>query len=259
MSFCVDLVSEDSFYENITLGVTKLLESDPRICNVSVERRPPCDRVAISTWEQRHSAVLPEDLRNFYASSDGFQLTWHYKYSADEILPVGSIRVNSLNELYLSPALKDLLDFSLTRQQTGPRPVLNTKSKVFELDTCRTIGKICLIYTGGSWSVWLATREGAWGWLSDSFTHYFRMALVHLGLPGWQAAFANLPLIPWAEQLFLLLAPHLLEKSDIETNLITVSSETGLNHIDPNIFKTSVRHHKNASRQNNQNIQTYTS
>lgn len=47
--------------------------------------------------------------------------------------------------------------------------------------------------------MWLATREGAWGWLADSFTHYFRMALVHLGLPGWQAAFANMPLIPWAE------------------------------------------------------------
>lgn len=25
MTFCVDLVSEDSFYENITLGITKLL------------------------------------------------------------------------------------------------------------------------------------------------------------------------------------------------------------------------------------------
>lgn len=55
------------------------------------------------------------------------------------------------------------------------------------------------MYTGNAWSVWLITREGAWGWLSDSFTQYFRMALVHLGLPGWQAAFANLPLIPWAE------------------------------------------------------------
>lgn len=56
-----------------------------------------------------------------------------------------------------------------------------------------------MIYTGGTWSIWLATREGTWGWLADSITHYFRMALVHLGLPGWQAAFANLPLIPWAE------------------------------------------------------------
>lgn len=46
-----------------------------------VERRAPCDRVALTNWEQKHSAVLPDDLRNFYASSDGFQLTWHYKYS----------------------------------------------------------------------------------------------------------------------------------------------------------------------------------
>ncbi|XP_047544533.1 tubulin polyglutamylase complex subunit 2 [Vanessa atalanta] len=248
MSFCVDLVSEDSFYENITLGITKVLESDSRISNVVVERRPPCDRVALSNWEQRHSAALPEDLRNFYASTDGFELSWRYKYSADEILSVGSIRVNALNDLCLTSALKDLLDFSLTRANSGPRPVLNTKSKVFELDNCRNIGKVCLIYTGGCWSIWLATREGSWGWLAHSFTHYFRMALVHLGLPGWQAAFANLPLIPWAEQLFLLLAPHLLEKTENEQNVISTSNETGLNHIDPTIFKTSVRHHKNTSR-----------
>lgn len=58
---------------------------------------------------------------------------------------------------------------------------------------------MCLVLAGGSWSVWLATRDGAWGWLADSFTHYFRMALVHLGLPSWQATFAGLPLLPWAE------------------------------------------------------------
>ncbi|XP_061380759.1 LOW QUALITY PROTEIN: tubulin polyglutamylase complex subunit 2 [Danaus plexippus] len=250
MSFCVDLVSEDSFYENITLGVTKLLESDPRISNVEVERRQPCDRIALSNWEQKHSTVLPEDLRNFYASTDGFLLTWHYKYSADEILPVGSIRVNTLNDLCLTPVLKDLLDFAATRQNEGPKPALNPKSKVFELDNCRNIGKVCLIYTDGSWSVWLVTREGGWGWLADSFTQYFRMALVHLGLPGWQATFADLPLIPWAEQLFLLLAPHLLDKSDSDNNAMAVTRETSLNHIDPNIFKTSVRQHKNARQAN---------
>lgn len=124
--------------------------------------------------------------------------------------------------------------------------------------------------------MWLASREGAWGWLADSFTHYFRMALVHLGLPGWQASFANLPLIPWAEvrdchrsfciickenirlihiflqQLFLLLAPHLLEKTESESNQITAANETGLNHIDPNIFRNSVRHHKSTTRQTHQ-------
>lgn len=68
-------------------------------------------------------------------------------FTADEILPVGSIRVNSLNDLILSPALKDLLDFSLTRQNSGPRPILNTKSKVFELDNCRNIGKVSYFRT----------------------------------------------------------------------------------------------------------------
>ncbi|XP_041971411.1 tubulin polyglutamylase complex subunit 2 [Aricia agestis] len=249
MSFFVDLVSEDSFYENITLGVTQLLESDPRITNVRIDRRTPCDRVALSNWEQKHSVSLPEDLRNFYASTDGFQLNWDYKYSADEILPVGSMHVNTLNELCMSSGLKDLVDFALTRQNSGSRPVLNTKSKIFELDDCRNIGKICLIYSNGSWSIWLVTRDGAWGWLADSFTHYFRMALVHLGLPGWQAAFASLPLIPWAEQLFLLLAPYLLDKAEPETAISAVS-ETGFNHIDPNVFKTTSRHHKNSKTAN---------
>lgn len=50
--------------------------------------------------------------------------------------------MNTLNDLCLSPGLKDLLDFSMTRPTTGPRPVLNTKSKVFELDNCRNIGKV---------------------------------------------------------------------------------------------------------------------
>ncbi|GBP36823.1 Tubulin polyglutamylase complex subunit 2 [Eumeta japonica] len=221
------------------------VEADPRVCNVSVERRMPCDRVVIANWEQRHSACLPEDLRNFYASTDGFQLTWNYKYSADEILPVGTIKVNCLNDLCMSPTLKDILDSSQSSHYSGQRPVLNTKSKVFELDSCRNIGKICLIYTGGMWSVWLAARDGAWGWLTDSFTHYFRMALVHLGLPGWQATFANLPLIPWAEQLFLLLAPHLLEKTETDASALIPAAEASLNHIDPNIFKTSSKHHKN--------------
>lgn len=59
----------------------KISESDPRISNVVVERKETCDRVAISNWEQKHSVALPDDLRNFYTSTDGFQLTWHYKYS----------------------------------------------------------------------------------------------------------------------------------------------------------------------------------
>lgn len=76
MSFFVDIVTEDSFYENLTLGVVRILENSPCVRNVKVERRNACERSALSTWEQRHCCLLPEDLKSFYASIDGFQLTW---------------------------------------------------------------------------------------------------------------------------------------------------------------------------------------
>lgn len=43
------------------------------------------------------------------------------------------------------------------------------------------------------------------------------------------------------QQLFLLLAPHLLEKDEAESLTPNLASDAALNHIDPNIFKTSVR------------------
>lgn len=76
MSFFVDVVTEDSFYENLMLGVMKILENSPCVKNVEIDMRSPCDRVALSTWEQRHCCNLPEEMRNFYASVDGFLLTW---------------------------------------------------------------------------------------------------------------------------------------------------------------------------------------
>ena len=79
MSFFVDVVTEDSFYENLTLGVTKILENIPCVKNVQLERRSGCDRTIISNWEQRHCCLLTEDLRNFYMSTDGFLLTWNFE------------------------------------------------------------------------------------------------------------------------------------------------------------------------------------
>lgn len=77
MSFCVDIVTEDSFYENLTLGVVKILENSSCVRNVRVERRNGCESGAITNWEQRHCCALPEDIRNFYASIDGFLLQWN--------------------------------------------------------------------------------------------------------------------------------------------------------------------------------------
>lgn len=72
---------EDAFYENLTLGLIKTLNSIPRITNVTLEKRQPCERAQVATWEQRHNVYLPDDMKRLYLSTDGFLLHWCYQYS----------------------------------------------------------------------------------------------------------------------------------------------------------------------------------
>jgi len=83
MSFFVDIVTEDSFYENLTLGIVKILEESSCIKNVRIDRRNGCDLDAIANWEQRHCCALPEDMRNFYVSIDGFLLQWNLEIAGN--------------------------------------------------------------------------------------------------------------------------------------------------------------------------------
>lgn len=50
---------EDIFYDNLTLGLTKVLNSIPRIANITCEKRQPCEKAQINAWEQRHNVYLP--------------------------------------------------------------------------------------------------------------------------------------------------------------------------------------------------------
>lgn len=83
MSYFVEVVTEDLFYENLTLGVVRVLESSPCVKNVQIDRRNPCEKAALAAWEQRHGCILPEDLRNFYSSIDGFLLTWSFEVAGN--------------------------------------------------------------------------------------------------------------------------------------------------------------------------------
>jgi hypothetical protein len=50
--------------------------------------------------------------------------------------------------------------------------------------------------------IWLLDRSFEWHFLADDFTQYFRMMLVHQGLPQWQFKFTPMGLTPWAEVTF---------------------------------------------------------
>lgn len=56
-------------------------ESTPGVQETELEKRLPCERMLLTAWEQRHCCALPEDMRQFYMSTDGFKLTWNYEYA----------------------------------------------------------------------------------------------------------------------------------------------------------------------------------
>ncbi|XP_049816415.1 tubulin polyglutamylase complex subunit 2 [Schistocerca nitens] len=246
MAFVVDVVSEDSFYENLTLGLIRLLESRPGVKDVSLERRLPCERALLGAWEQRHCCALPADLRHFYASTDGFLLTWSYEY-AGEVLPLGWLGVNALAELRRltgvrcaddCPQLPELdtaasAATGSAKDQQRTTPSFTARCKVFEVSGVRGGGKVCLVFPEGH--IWLLDRSFQWHHLADSFSSYFRMMLVHQGLPQWQLRFTTMGLTPWAEQMMVLVAPHLVQQAASPAPVDW--SEAPLNHLDPAVLK----------------------
>lgn len=79
----------------------------------------------------------------------------------------------------------------------------------------------------------LETPTNKWQFLASTFTEYLRMCIAHLGLPYWELCFAHTCNLPsWAEQLFLLLAPHLLEHNSNESQ----SHRSSMSQRDPIIY-----------------------
>ncbi|KAF4803738.1 tubulin polyglutamylase complex subunit 2 isoform X2 [Turdus rufiventris] len=67
------------YLDKLTLGVTRILETSPGVAEVTFVEKEPAERHTIVSWEQKNSCVLPEDLKNFYLMTDGFQMTWSVK------------------------------------------------------------------------------------------------------------------------------------------------------------------------------------
>ncbi|XP_020706197.2 tubulin polyglutamylase complex subunit 2 [Athalia rosae] len=252
MSFFVDIVTEDSFYENLTLGIIKILEGTPCVKNVQVERRLGCDRSALATWEQRHCCVFPDDLRNFYASVDGFLLTWSFEISGEEF-PLGRLEVGALAELKRFVGTKEQQsEAEASLPQNSDVPSLSSKCKLFELGQCGP-SKVYLAYTGSESDpgIWLHDEKSArWFQLADNFTKYFRMLLVHLGLPFWQYCAVGLPTPTWVEQVYLLVGPHLLPTTvkPLQSVSTTLWNEGPLNSVDPAIFKSKENKQRNTRK-----------
>nr|XP_015840697.1 PREDICTED: tubulin polyglutamylase complex subunit 2 [Tribolium castaneum] len=247
MEFVVDKVSEDSFYENLLIGLPKVLEKLPSVSDLYLERFSPVQHNNICAWEQKHGVLLPEDLRSFYASTNGLLYTYNFHYrdsGSEEDKVVGRIEVNGLNELAPVYGYEIKPDPGVNMEDDHYELKLGTDSKIFELVNLNDLGRVILVYINHRYlpSIWLHNASMKFNFLADDFTTYLRMCVHHLGIPFWQFSFSGEGIPEWSEMVFRLLAPAILplhKKIDEIKKHDDEFSDILINKIDSNIFRTT--------------------
>ncbi|KAH1002672.1 tubulin polyglutamylase complex subunit 2 isoform X1 [Dendroctonus ponderosae] len=247
MGFVVDKVSEDSFYENLLLGLSRVLDRSQCVSKLSLKRLSGIRQVDIRAWEHNNGVILPEDLRSFYSSTDGFLFSYEFSYdfhSSDEEknIRLGVIQINPLNDLIRTFGYETKNTAQVQHNGNIHSLTLSRESKVFELAHVDEKGKVVLVYptTYSVPAIWLYSGQMHFSYLAEDFTRYFRMCLAHLGIPCWQYIFSKEPLPEWSREMFNLIVPGVLPE---DRNLVEGRSYKHpiehTNKIDPSIFLVS--------------------
>ncbi|XP_076027119.1 tubulin polyglutamylase complex subunit 2 [Genypterus blacodes] len=238
--------------ERLTLGITRILENMPGVVDVRFAERDPAEKRCLLSWEQKNTCILPEDLRDFYLTTDGFTLSWSVKLD-NERVPIGCMMVNSVSRL--CPLLQPVSPFSLpnaptladldweesgTEGESGCAPAaphFDPRSRIFELDSCSGNGKVCLVYKNCTPGVvaqnsemWFLDRSLCWHFLTATFTSYYRLMITHLGLPEWQYAFTPYGPSPQAKQWASLYQPLIFST---ELSAVDPAGDSYVNKLDP--------------------------
>ncbi|XP_044517453.1 tubulin polyglutamylase complex subunit 2-like isoform X2 [Gracilinanus agilis] len=219
--------------EKLTLGITRILEASPGVTKVQIIEKEPAERHMIASWELKNDCAMPEDLKNFYLMTNGFHMVWSVKLD-DQPVPLGSLVINSIANLTQltqsamytlpnSPTLEDLEDEEDEANEDQPeKPHFDSRSIIFELDSCNGNGKVCLVYRRTS---------------PDNFTSYYRLLITHMGLPQWQYAFTSYGVSPQAKQWFNMYKPV-----TYNTPVLTEENDCFINKLDPSkVFKNKTK------------------
>ncbi|XP_027859698.1 tubulin polyglutamylase complex subunit 2 [Xiphophorus couchianus] len=238
--------------ERLTLGITRILENMPGVVDVRYAERDPAEKRTLLSWEQKNTCILPEDMRDFYLTTDGFTLTWSVKLD-DECVPLGCMMINGVGRLCPllqptsvfslpnAPSLVDL-DWEESSSESGLEPApsaphFDARSRIYELDSCGGNGKVCLVYKNCTPGVvaqhseiWFLDRSLCWHFLTATFTAYYRLMITHLGLPEWQYAYTPYGPSPQAKQWASLYQPLIFSNEVSQTDS---TADVFLNKLDP--------------------------
>eukprot|EP01063_Lacrimia_lanifica_P012606 TRINITY_DN19261_c0_g1_i1.p1 TRINITY_DN19261_c0_g1~~TRINITY_DN19261_c0_g1_i1.p1 ORF type:complete len:254 (+),score=71.90 TRINITY_DN19261_c0_g1_i1:64-762(+) len=179
------------------LGVSQFLENHPAVTDVKFFDKTGVTKAAIAKWEVTNSPFqFPDDLASFLAISDGLLLRWSILLNKVPIQGLGNTHINSLAQI--------------VRHDDG---TLSEDEAAFLIDSSPQMhGRVCLIYKtdnpGAPPTVWFQSLTCTWHYIAKTFTDYFRLLIMHLGLPGWCYVFTDAGLPRVTEEWFSFLSPE---------------------------------------------------
>jgi tubulin polyglutamylase complex subunit 2 len=200
------------------------LQSEGRVQDFSLST--PGDGASkqeLESWEKlNYPYKLPKDLLAFLLFSNGMDVSWSIPLlkQAPQPIPSGAIHILPLRLIKrLALDTDDQAAIGGKAANSEEKPVV----AAFDLEKASPdVGRIVLAYVSGTVysspdpQVWLQDLGGAWHTLANSFTDYFRMASIHLGIRGWQYIYTPDGPSPQTEHCMRLFCPQRLAFDRIE-------------------------------------------
>jgi tubulin polyglutamylase complex subunit 2 len=213
-------------FDQIALGVVSFLENKPGVSHIAFDERDGVGSHQLDAWEQANAPCrLPPDLRALYQITDGLALRWKLRFREKD-LPLGCMQLNALHQVARvqvedDDVLGDRGGGGVGSVQTGGGGEAALAARLDAADTRAfalngsDCGVAALLYRGGRAAaapeVWFEDRAGTWHFMAATFNDYFRLLVMHLGIPAWQYAFTDVGLDPVTKQWFRLLCPERLQ------------------------------------------------
>lgn len=213
----MDLAPAASELAAVWKSVSAFLENVEGVKQVNYDPRAGASTAAISQWERsNYPAKLPEDLSAFLQLTDGMHMTWMLDYVGEEI-PLGCMHINAIRRIQRVHV--DLTDVRLAAgsRAAGTLTGEDVPVMAFDLDSLVMDGQLCLFFRPPSYSapeVWFRDLARSWHLVAHSFTDYFRLMIMHVGLARWQYVFSDIGLDPATKQWLRLVAPNRLALDD---------------------------------------------
>ena len=217
-------MERSQFEPKISLSCWEFLKAHACVRELAYAERRPASGGDLETWESVHAPLrLPPDVRAFLSISDGLQLRWRVDVAGTSA-PLGSMHLNGVAELV--PFAEEAYHgkrFVASPQASGAAAGAGAGAGVgagaaddvaaaFDLDSTCLDGRLALLFRTGvdGAQVWFQNRSGDWYFVATSFTDYYRLMMMHLGVPRWQYAFTEVGLDPLSTQWFRFLCPDRL-------------------------------------------------